>query len=182
MIRCNTRSQTKRVFHHKNSSILWKMLHLRIDEYNKLQEPCQVNTIPTYQPLPNAVFEFQIVNVQPTKNARRESNLMQHPSTFLRTFSGLVFSTGADESSRWGDISEWYDAPLLHPGIETWWTFMSKRINTEKKGEQREGGVGAKGKMKKEVARRSRLSKLNQQASYKLSQIACLSLNDRLHT
>ena len=52
----------------------------------------------------------------------------------------------------------------------------------EKKGEQREGGVGAKRKRKNEVGRRSRLSKLNQQAGYKLSQIACLSLNDRLHT
>ena len=72
----------------------------RNNEHNKLQEPCQENTIPTLQPLLNAIFEFPNVNVQPTKNARHESNPMRHPSTILRTLSGLIFSTGEDKSSR----------------------------------------------------------------------------------
>ena len=54
-----------------------------------------MNTIATLQPLLNAVFEFLIVNVQPAKSARRESNVIRHSITFLTTFSGLVFSTGA---------------------------------------------------------------------------------------
>ena len=71
------------------------MLHCQIDEHNRLQESCQMNTIATLQPLLNAVFEFLIVNVQPAKSARHESNVIRHSITFLTTFSGLVFSTGA---------------------------------------------------------------------------------------
>ena len=83
------------------------------------------STISMHAPFSHAVFDFQIINVQPTKHAKRESSLLQHPSAFRRRFTRLVCSTE-------------HSCP--------------KKINTNKnKAEQREERIGTERKTKKEV-------------------------------